>query len=166
MAKIPPEWSAYARLQSKLAKTTSTTVGSALEEALNVIHQPDFSIGALSETDMLRMVANAARQERHRSALLRKAYSGELDEAIAARGIDDRGMSTGASSLDDQLHARRELQRVAERLPDDDWNLLVEVAAGVPYEELAESHSSTSAALRSRVCRLRRGLIARRNSAH
>ena len=166
MAKIPPEWGAYARLQSELSATTSISVGGALEEALNIIHQPDFIPGALSEADMLRLAANAARQERHRSALRRQAYACELDEAVAARGTDDGGIATGASSLDDQLHARRELQRIAEQLRDDDLTLLVEAAAGVPYEELAASHSSTSAALRSRVCRLRRALIARRASAH
>ena len=166
MAEIPRSWGAYARLQTKLSTTTSIAIGGALEAGLNVIHQPDFSAEALSEDDMLRVAANAARQERYRCALRRKAQAGALDEATAARGNDDGDVSTGASSLDDQLHARRELQRIANRLQEDDWDLMTSAAAGVSYQELATSHSSTSAALRSRVCRLRQALIARRNSAH
>lgn len=166
MAEIPHSWSAYARLQSRLSATTSITVGGALEAALNVIHQPDFNAEDLAEADLLRLAANAARQERHRSAIRRQAHATALDEETAARGNDDGDVSTGASSLDDQVHARRELRRVAMWLKDDDWDLMTSVAASVSYEELAASRSSTPAALRSRVCRLRQALIVRRNKAH
>ena len=164
MAEIPHYWGAYARLQSNLSATTSITFGGALEVALNVIHQPDFSAEALAEADMLRLAANAARKERHRSSLRHQAQAAALDEEIAARGNDDGDVSTGASSLDDQLHARQELQRIASRLPDDDWDLLTGAAAGISYDELAASHASSSAALRSRVCRLRQALMARHNA--
>ena len=164
MAEIPHSWGAYARLQSKLSATTSITFGGALEAALNVIHQPDFSAEAHAEADMLRVAANAARQERHRSALRRQAQAAALDEGTAARGNDDGGVSTGASSLDDQLHARHELQRILSRLADDDWDLLTGAAAGISYDELVASHASTSVALRSRVCRLRQALMMRYNA--
>jgi uncharacterized protein (DUF1778 family) len=166
MAEIPHSWSAYERMQSKLSATTSITFGGALEAALNVIHQPDFSGEMPAETDMLRLAANAARQERHRGVLRRQAQAAAFDEETATRVNDEGGMSTGASSLDDQLHSRRELQRIAFRMADDDWDLLTGAAAGVPYDELAASHASTSAALRSRVCRLRQALMARRKAAH
>lgn len=165
MAEVPHSWGAYARLQSRLSATTSITFGGALEAALNVIHQPDFSVEALADADLLRLAANAARQDRHRTALRRQAQTAALDEETAARGSDDGGVSTGASSLDDQLHARRELQRIASRLPDDDWDLLTGAAAGISYGELAASLASTSAALRSRTCRLRRALMTRRTEA-
>lgn len=164
MAETPHFWGAYARLQSKLSTTTSINFGGALEAALNVIHHPDFSAAALAEADLLRLAANAARQERHRNALRRQAQAAALDEETAARGNDDGDVSTGASSLDDQLHARRELQRIASRLPDTDWDLLTGAAAGISYYELAAVHASTSAALRSRVCRLRQALMARDNA--
>jgi len=164
MAAIPHSWGAYARLQSKLSATTCITFSGALEAALNVIHQPNFSAEALAEVDTLRLAANAARQERHRSALRRQVQAAALDEETAARGNADRDVSTGASFLDDQLHARRELRRIASRLPDDDWNLLTGAAAGISYDELAASHASTSAALRSRVCRLRHALMSRHNA--
>ncbi len=166
MAEIPHPWGAYVRLQSKLSTTTSIIYAGSLEAALNVIHQSDFSTEELSEDDMLRLAANAARQERHRSKLRRQAQAAALEEETAARGNDDDGVSTGAPSLDDQLHARLELRRICSRLPDDDWDLLTAAAAGVPYNELAVSHASTSTALRSRVCRLRRALMARRNAGN
>lgn len=166
MAEIPHPWGAYARLQSKLLATTSIVTGDALEAALNVIHEPDFSASAPGEVDMLRLAANAARQERHRGVLRRQVQAAALDEETAARGSEDGGLSTGASCLDDQLHARRELQRLASRLPEDDWDLLTGAAAGVSYNDLAALHSSTSSALRSRVCRLRQALMERRKTAH
>lgn len=166
MADVLYYWGAYGRLQSRLSETTSVTIGGALEEALNIILQPDFNLATLNEADMLRLGANAARQERHRSSLRRQVQARVLDEATAARGHDDVDVSTGASSLDDELHARRELQRISDRLPGEEWDLLTGVAAGVSYDELAVQHSSTSAALRSRVCRLRHALMVRRNGAH
>ncbi len=164
MAEIPHSWGVYARLQSKLSTTTSITFGGALEAALNAIHQPAFSVAAFAEANMLRLAANAARQERHRSALRRQAQAAALDEQTSACGSDVGGEATGASSLDDQLHARRELQRIASRLPEADWDVLTGAAAGISYYELAASHASTSAALRSRVCRLRQALMARGNA--
>lgn len=163
MAEVPHSWGAYARLQSKLSATTSITFGGALEAALNLIHQPDFSTEVFTEVDMLRLAANAARQERHRSTLRRQEQAAALEVETAARGNADLDVSTGASSLDDQLHARRELRRIASRLHDDDWNLLTGAAAGISYDELAASHASTSTALRSRVCRLRHALMSRHN---
>lgn len=162
MADIPQHWGAYARLQAKLSTTTSVTIGGALEAALNVIHQPDFSVTALHDADMMRIAANAARRERHHGALRRQAQAVALDEVASARSVDDGDPGSGASSLDDQLHARRELQRIADRLSDDDWNLVTDVAAGTAYEELAAPYSSTPTALRSRVFRLRRAMSARR----
>ncbi len=164
MAEVPHSWGAYARLQSKLSTTTSITFGGALEAALNVIHQPDFSVEALDQAALLRHAANAARQERHRSALRRQAQAAALDAETAARGNDECDVPTGATSLDDHLHARRELRRIASRLPDDDWDLLTGAAAGISYNELAASYASTSTALRSRVCRLRQVLMARHNA--
>jgi hypothetical protein len=163
MAEVPHSWDAYVRLQSKLSTTTSINYAGALEAALNVIHQPDFSVETLDETDMLRLVANAARQERHRGALRRQAQTAALDEEPLARGDDSGTRSTGASSLDDQLHVRRELLYIASQLPANDWDILTDVAAGISYNELAASHASTATALRSRVSRLRQTLMLRCN---
>lgn len=164
MAEIPHSWGAYARLQSKLSSTTSIAFGGALEVALNVIHQPDFRAKSLTEADMHRLAANAARQERHRDVLRRQAQAAALDDETAVCGNDGGVESTAASSLEDQLHARRELRYIASQLLADDWDLLTGVVAGISYNELAALHASTSPALRSRVSRLRQTLMLRRNS--
>ncbi|MGR0116367.1 hypothetical protein [Ralstonia pseudosolanacearum] len=166
MTEIPYEWAAYARLQSKLAASRSIVIARALEEALNVVHQTEFRPEAVAEADLHRLAANAARQERHRGALRRQVQALALDEATAARQIDDGDTSTGASSLDDAYHARRELQRLSGCLAEDDWSLLLDVAAGIPYGELAAQRSSTPVALRSRVCRLRQVIGESRNKLH
>ena len=89
MAEVPHSWGAYARLQSKLSATNAITFGGALEAALNVIHQPNFSAEALAEADMLRLASNAARQERHRGALLRRGgvwcYTSAIPRNIIAK---------------------------------------------------------------------------------
>lgn len=162
MAEIPRLWGAYAHLQSKLLGTSSITVGGALEAALNIVHQPDFIPEALAEATMQRLAANAARQERHRGALLRQVQETALENCVADRGSDDQDTPTGASLLDDQIHARHELRHIASKVDDEDWDLLTGVGAGISYDELAEAHASTASALRSRVCRLRHALMSRR----
>jgi hypothetical protein len=61
---------------------------------------------------------------------------------------DEGGVSLGARSLDDAIHARRKLARLAATLRKPEWDLLTGVAAGVYYDELALQHASTSLALR------------------
>jgi hypothetical protein len=158
MAEIPHSWEAYERFQTKLSSTSCITIGAALEEALNVVLQPDFRPESTTETDLLRVAANAARQERHRLSLHRRAQAEARNGALKI-GADDEGeMSVGARCLDDAIHARRELARLAAALRAPDWDILTGVAAGLSYDELAHQHASTSAALRSRVCRLRQAL--------
>jgi hypothetical protein len=162
MAAIPHPWGAYAHLQNQLSETRSVPYGGALEAALNIIHQLDFTADQASEATLSRLAENAARQDRHRSALLRVEQAGALEAAAAARGNDAGDVYSGAYSLDDAVHARRELQKIANYLPDDDWSLLVDASTGEQYPVLAVRHASTAAALRSRVCRIRAALVARR----
>ena len=155
MAEVPHSREAFADLQRKLTGTICITIGAALEEALNVVHQPDFRPESVKETDLLRVAASAARQARHRASLRRRAQAEALGDAAESHA-DDRGeIGIGARSLDDAIHARRELARLAAIVRAPDWDLLTGVAAGETYDELALQHASTSAALRSRVCRLR-----------
>jgi hypothetical protein len=158
MAEDPHQWHAYACLQAKLAATSSITYGQALEEALNVIHQPGFRPDALLEPSVLRLAANAARQERRRVVLRRQAQALALDEASAVLQNDGGEVSTGTSSLDDVIHAQCELQRISKCISHDDWDLLTDVAAGIDYGDLAAKNSSAPAALRARVCRLRQAI--------
>ena len=158
MADIPQLWESFARLQRKLSVTNCITIGAALEEALNVVHQPDFRPESANDTGLLRIAATAARQARHRALLRRRAQAEMLGDAAAAHTDDGGEIGFGARSLDDAIHARRELARLATILREPDWDLLTGVAAGETYDELALQHASTSAALRSRVCRLRQAI--------
>lgn len=161
MAAIPHLWDAYARSQHKLSSTRCIAFSAALEQALNVVHQPGFRPEDATDLSLHRTAANAARQGRHRAALRRKEQATALGSNMGAisEADDCDGISpVGPRSLDEALHARRELARLAAAVPESDWNLLTEVAVGVPYGALAMQCGSTSAALRSRVCRLRQTL--------
>ncbi|WP_124758890.1 hypothetical protein [Burkholderia stagnalis] len=161
MAYIPPSWEAYERLQRKLSSTNCAAQAVALEEALNVILQPDFVPGAVDEPEFLRVAASAARQDRHRAALLRRVHAVGVGQRLPNTSDNKQQSGSGASSLDDEVHARKELARLAAMLREPDWELLTGVAAGVSYGELAREHASSAAALRSRVCRLRDALADR-----
>lgn len=160
MAKIPHSWGAYARLQSRLSSTDCTATAAALEEALNVVLQPDFQSESITDADLQRLAESAARRDRHRSKLVRGVIA---DKASAAGAVtsaepDDVAVDAGSRSLDDEVHARRELARLKLTLREPDWELLMGVAAGVSYEVLATEHAASVAALRTRVCRLRRSI--------
>lgn len=165
MADIPQSWAVYARLQQKVSTTTDVEHGATLEKALNVILEPDYSVEATTEADFLRAAATAGRQERYRAAL-RRQYCGDLpagEPTVKAANDDNYHHAptmTHGTALDDNIHARRELARLALQLPAADLSLLAAVAEGISYNELARQHDRSPAALRTRVTRLRRTLCA------
>lgn len=159
MADIPHSWEAYARLQQELSSTCCVAVADALEEALNVVLQPDFRPDAVSKADLSRVAESAARRTRHRKHLLRRAAPPSQPACPLDTVEPEEGVAAAASSsLDDEVHARRELARLKAVLRSPDWDLLTGVAAGATYEELAAEHVATTAALRSRVSRLRKAI--------
>ena len=161
MAHFPESWAAYGRLQQKLSTKTDIDHGAAIEKALNIILEPDYSVQATTEADFLRAAATAARQERHRAALRRK-YRGELptgEPTVEADYEDDvqcAGPMSYSWSLDETVHARRELNRLSLQMPAVDFALLVAVTEGVSYRDLARQHGSSAEVLRTRVARRRR----------
>lgn len=162
MAYIPPSWEAYERLQRKLSSTSSIAHAAALEEALNVILQPDFVPGAVDEEDFSRVAASAARQERHRATLRARArHSADANLAIASFDDDTCEIGLRPSCIEDALHARKQLARLAAMLREPDWELLMGVAVGTTYNELAQEQAASATALRSRVCRLRELIAAK-----
>ena len=154
MAAIPHSWDAYGRVQTKLLRTRCIAIGAAFEEALNIVHAPGFQDGDATEPGMQRATATAARAARHRAVLRQRTKDVMLGDG-GEPGDDQDEPATGALSLDDAVHARRQLTRLAVTLPGPDWHLLLEVAEGTPYSVLAKQQSATTAMLRSRVCRLR-----------
>jgi DNA-directed RNA polymerase specialized sigma24 family protein len=152
MAAIPQSWEAFARLQRKLSVTTMTSIDAAIDSALNVVHQPGFRPETFGTPELTRIAASAARKDRHR-ARLRRIYR---DDLLDGAELDDEGeVDGGAKSLDEAVHAQRELARLPTTMRECDWDLLLCVASGDSYNDLAIEFGSSSAALRSRVCRLR-----------
>lgn len=165
MAEMPQSWGAYRRLQQKLSTTTGVELAATLEVALNIILGPNYSVEATTEADFLRVAESAARRERHR-ALLRRRYHGDLPacEPTPEPDYEDHvwlgGFAPHGQSLDDNVHARRELGQLASQLAEADFALLIGVATGMTYEELARRLHVSPAALRTRVARLRRAFAA------
>ena len=58
------------------------------------------------------------------------------------------------------LHARHTLGAIQRNVSDDSWQLLTDVAIGTEYEEIARTTSTRPGALRIKVLRLRRELLA------
>lgn len=153
----PQSWAAYARLQKKLQKITDIEYAASLERALCLILEPDYSVAATTEADFIRTAASAGRQERHRSQL-RRQYLEDVPVGLDDADWDEQGDSENGRSLEQEVHARRELARLATTVGGDDWALLLGVAIGMTYEELSAKHGASAGALRTRVARLRRAL--------
>jgi hypothetical protein len=160
MAEVPQSWRAYAQFQNTFSSTNCITSAAALEEALNVVLEPDFRPESVDEADMQRLAESAARRDRHRAVLVRGVVATQLATASAAVLLEsgEFEIDAGPRSLDDEVHARRQLAKLRSILREPDWDLLTGVAAGISYEELAAEHAVSAVALRSRVCRLRRAI--------
>lgn len=143
-------------MQRALSVTSCVTAAAALEDALNVVHRPDFRPEDFREDDLLRIAETAARRGRHRASLIRRATgpsAGTLPnepEAVV--------QPIGPGSLEDQAHATQELVRIERLIGMPDWELVTGLAAGDSYQTLAAEQDTTAAALRSRVCRLRKAI--------
>lgn len=137
MAATDP-WEAYARLQKELDNTrVLDTRTSALEATLNRLADPTYPVD-----DVDRSVRSGRRQARHRARLLR-AHS-----SITYSNRDPSGA----------VDAREMLYRLRARVTVRNWALLVAVAQGHQYDDLAGREGVSPSALRARVCRLR-GLL-------
>jgi hypothetical protein len=139
----PDQWGAYARLQTVLADKPvvdghSWGLEAGLDRHLAALGEPR------DDDDADRAVRSESRRERHR-ARLRRVYLINLD---------------GAPELDAQLDARRTLYGMRDVLSDADWRLLVAVAEGRAYGELAAVFGASACCLRVRVLRLRREMHA------
>jgi hypothetical protein len=157
MAEIPQEWAAFAQLQNKLSLTHSVPIGAALEDALNVVHEPDFQPETLSAGALITRAATAARRERHRTAVRRTASISQLVPE-ASSNEEPAWEIPASASVFDEVSARRDLARLSCRVDAQDWHLLVDVAVGETYDALALEYAATASALRTRVCRLRQRL--------
>ncbi len=156
MTDIPHCWEGYARFQRRLAKTTCVTTAAALEAALNVVHRADFKPKGFTDDVLKRVADTAGRRERDRLQLLRRYAASQQDGSSATPGgLEAAVTDIRPRSLDDAVHASCELSRLQTMMPAPDWELLLGVAVGASYEDLAVDLATSSCALRSRVSRLR-----------
>lgn len=165
--EIPSPWAAYAHQQCKLSQTSRTDTGAAIESALNLILKADFPPDGIDNDVFERAAATAARQDRYR-ARLRRRYLGSLNS-----GSDTEDSATwteltvdGSGGVDDlvnMIEARRQLQRIGARLGNVELSMLLDVAAGVPYDEIARTSGRSAGAIRTRVARIRAMLRSQRD---
>src|SRR3990172_12962263 len=123
MADLPHPWDAYARRQEELSRK-SLVDGQAwgLEAGLNLILASDPAVNPPSQVEIDRTVASAARLERYR-AVLRAQY------------LEEEPVDLGSSLR--IIEARQMLRLIKKSVPNPDWVLLCEVAAGHEYREIA-----------------------------
>jgi hypothetical protein len=141
MSEIPDPWSAYARLQEKLANRNQVddyTWG--LEAGLTRLLTENFP----AVRDVERAVESESRKERYR-AQLRRIY------------LNVEAFSEGPENA---LDARRRLRLIETRVAAEDWALLRAVGDGNHFKEIAIVKKLAPGALRARVFRLRRTLLA------
>ncbi|RBP09673.1 hypothetical protein DFR50_12117 [Roseiarcus fermentans] len=138
MAEIPLSWRAYAAHQSNLNSRMSVDATSwGVEAGLNHLLE-----GGNLDTppdDVDRVVASAARRSRYSKSLLAK-YIIVGDEVR-----DDSSY----------LEARSSLAALRRSIPSASLDLLVDLAAGFEFLDLAAKHGATTGALRTRAARAR-----------
>jgi hypothetical protein len=137
MTDRDPDWESYARLQEILdRKRTVDSHAWGLEAGLNRLLQPETSA---DEAD--RTIRSTSRKERHQ-AFLRRRYMPR------APVID----------IQPALEARHVLGIIERKVMPDQWALLLAIANGHAYADVALSWGLAAAAIRARVLRLRRRL--------
>ena len=144
MTGIPEEWRAYARLQEKLLNSAKLDEASwGTEAALDRIVDANEALQTIGREEICRAAATARRRERYRAS--RRALYLVIDRGPYA---------------EDGLEAFAELSIAKDRVGEDNWALLRDVAFGHEYQALAVSRDAPPGALRVRVMRLRRLLLA------
>ena len=141
MSEIPDSWSAYARLQEKLADRNHVddyTWG--LEAGLNRLLTDDFPV----VRDVERAIQSESRKERYRYQLRRIHLNAEAS----------------AEGPENALDARRRLRFMETRVTVEDWALLRAVGDGHHFKQIAIVKKLAPGALRARIFRLRRTLLA------
>jgi hypothetical protein len=133
MPDLPLHWSAYLRLQTKLARkrlVDDHTWG--LEAGLNRI----VTATNTSDEDADRTVRSESRKERYRTQL-RHIYV--RSENLTVKPIPEN-----------VLDARRHLLRIRAGVTAEEWALLRAVGEGFEYKELAIASGAAAGALHSR----------------
>ncbi len=136
------DWAEYARIQHEIdIRTTLDDQAWGLEAAAEAALKQHSS-----QDDIERTRQTASRRERYQAVLRRT----RLASAVIADSPSPEAM----------VDARGKLRVAEGRIDLSDWRLLLSVAGGEAYTDLARVHGCSAGALRVRVVRLRRELLA------
>jgi hypothetical protein len=133
-------WNHYSRLQAELDNPNISDRSWGVEAAMSRILAGEFTDPLTINDDLDRAIASEQRRERHRAALRRRHLM-----------IVESGPHP-----EQHLVARAELRAAEGKMTPPKWRLLVAVAEGYDYTDLAAAEGATLGALRARVFRLRR----------
>lgn len=151
MAEVPYPWRSYERQQKYLAQRTQVDDKAwGLEAGLNLIVATDPAASPASEIEIDRRVSSRTRLERYRS--------GRRDPFPDDDELPDPKWAAG--TIEASVAAREILQRIENAAANSELEILLEVVAGHGYAEIAVRRGTTPGALRVRVVRLRRFLMA------
>lgn len=144
MAELPQHWRAYARVQTKLSNRARLDDRSwGLEEALDRFILGDPATDPISAVDMDRAYASRSRRERSQSRR----------RAILLAPFVQTGSDPEAALL-----AREELRIVSLEATSDEFSLLLNLADGAEYSDLAAVRAVSVVALRASAFRIRKRL--------
>lgn len=156
MSESTPAWQFFAALQGE-ADPKSIDRSSARDEALDVVLDevladpaPD---GDLAQKRYYSLCRNRLSKRKHRRALERRGFRGSH-----RRGGTDYGsvlVAPPARSVLDQIAYGQLMDLIRTVLPDEDFILLLEIADGHSYADLARDRNMTVSGLKSRAFRVR-----------
>jgi hypothetical protein len=142
MATYSPDWDACASLQNQLSNTYIDGARSAgLEGALDSFVENAFQQRKNDSDELERAASTARRGHRRRTALMMRRYPPPTT-------VDPRPALEAASTL----------SRLERSIPHADWKLVVAIAEGQTYGDLAAQGRVTAQSLRVSVHRSRRRL--------
>jgi hypothetical protein len=151
-----PAWRFFASLQSE-SNPQSVDQSSARDEALDVVLHEIVSNRSTDEDFLRRRYCSLCRNRltkyNHRRALDRHRFRG-----THRRGGTDFGsvlLTAQARTVLDQLDYIQLTDLIRTVLPEEELRLLLEIADGQSYEELARDRNTTLTSLKSKAFRIR-----------
>ncbi|MFD2648229.1 RNA polymerase sigma factor [Devosia albogilva] len=142
MATVPPEWEAYARLQTEVARSSKADNRvEALEAAMNKLLDAGNS---LDEQAVTTATKTAARRNRHRSVLRHRHLPREEPTNNPVSEIEARSLCAQVETV----------------IKPDDLRVFTSVAAGQSHRQIASAFGCTPTAIGVRILRARRNVKA------
>lgn len=148
MKNLAPQWQDYARIQREADRSRTNSRYWAVDDAADVVldwikASPETS--ASNDATIRNLFSNRAQKYRRRAQILHHQL------VPVAAGVT-------VPSVSEQVEAMAELDRLRGIVSEADWDLLVAIAEGESYADLADCLGDSVGALKMRVSRLRKQL--------